>query len=191
VYVPRPQTQALARRAADHLPPTGVALDLCTGSGAIAVALRRSRPRATVVASDADPVAVACARRNGITTFLGDLDDAVPDDLRGTVDVLTAVTPYVPSGELRLLPRDVVAFEPTAALDGGPDGTDVLRRIVGRSGVWLRAGGWLLLELGGDQALEVRSAMQAVGFGSIRVQRDAEGDVRSVEGRLTRFPGRG
>jgi release factor glutamine methyltransferase len=136
-----------------------------------------------VIASDIDPAAVACAQRNGVTTVLGDLGEALPPELLGRVDVLTAVPPYVPTGELRLLPRDVTAYEPREALDGGTDGADVLQRIAERSVRWLRPGGWLLLELGGDQASTIGSAMRRVGFGSVQAVRDAEGHVRSIEGR--------
>jgi release factor glutamine methyltransferase len=191
VYVPRPQSEALARRAASLLPATGVAVDLCTGSGAIAAVLRASRPDATIVAVDLDPVAVTCARRNDVMAFEGDLDDALPGELRGLVDVVVAVPPYVPTRELALLPRDVVAFEPVRALDGGQAGTDLSFRIVGRSVRWLRPGGALLLELGGDQAARVGDAMNAAGFDGIRIERDADGDVRSIEACLTRFPSAG
>jgi release factor glutamine methyltransferase len=183
VYVPRPQTEELARRAAALLPADGVAVDLCTGAGAIAVVLQREHPRATVVASDIDPVAVTCAHRNDVTTVLGDLDEALSPELLGRVDVLTAVPPYVPTDDLQLLPRDVVAYEPRAALDGGADGTEVLQRIAERSVRWLRPGGWLLLELGGAQASTIRRVMRRAWFTSVREVHDAEGDARSIEGR--------
>ncbi len=191
VYVPRPQSEPLARRAAALLPATGVAVDLCTGSGAIAAVLGASRPGATIVAADVDPVAVACARRNDVVAFAGDLDDALPSELLGAVDVVVAVPPYVPTSELALLPRDVVAFEPLRALDGGQAGTDLLLRVVDRSVRWLRPGGALLLELGGDQAAPVGDAMTAAGFGALSTGRDTDGDVRSIEACLTRFPSAG
>ncbi len=191
VYVPRPQSEALARRAASLLPPDGVAVDVCAGSGAIAAVLQAARPGATVIASDIDPAAVACARDNGVTAVAGDLDSALPAELRGVVDVLVAVPPYVPTEKLSLLPRDVVAYEPVRALDGGATGTDLLLRIVDRSVRWLRPGGRLLLELGGDQSGPVADAMVGAGFGDVRVGRDADGDVRSIEARLTRFPSAG
>ena len=188
VYVPRPQSEPLARRAASLLPAAAAAVDVCTGSGAIAAVLRASRPEATIVASDVDPVAVSCARRNGVTAVQGDLDDALPRELLGVVDVLVAVPPYVPTQELAMLPRDVLAYEPVRALDGGATGTDLLLRLVERSVRWLREGGALLLELGGDQAAPVSDAMTDAGFGDIRIGWDADGDVRSIEACLTRFP---
>jgi release factor glutamine methyltransferase len=183
VYVPRWQTEALARRAAALLPPDGVAVDLCTGSGAIALVLAAAAPAARVVAADVDPIAVASARRNGVETYEGSLDEPLPASLRGAVDVVTAVPPYVPTDELRLLPRDVRRFEPLAALDGGPDGTEMLAEIVRRSPGWLRPGGWLLLELGGDQAATIRKPLLASGFDETEILLDAEGDPRGVVAR--------
>jgi release factor glutamine methyltransferase len=183
VYVPRAQTEALAMRAVTRLPPAGVAVDLCTGAGAIAALLRARRPAARVLATDIDPAAVACARANGVDALAGDLDAPLPAALAGTVDVITAVVPYVPTDALVLLPRDVVAFEPRRALDGGCDGLEVLATAVERSARWLRPGGWLLLEIGGYQAAPVTAAMDAAGFDQIRVLRDEEGDDRAIEGR--------
>jgi release factor glutamine methyltransferase len=186
VYVPRPQTEMLARRAAALLPPRGIAVDLCTGSGAIARVLAAARPHARVIATDCDPTAAACARRNGVEVLLGHLDEPLPRELVGTVDLVTAVVPYVPTDALELLPRDVLAFEPRHALDGGAGGTALLLRAVARAPRWLRPGGWLLLELGGDQAAEAGLAMQAAGFADVTVRCDDVGDDRMIEGRWSR-----
>ena len=184
VYVPRVQTEALARRAASLLPPTGVAVDLCTGAGAIAAVMAAARPRARVVATELDPIAARCARRNHVEVFEGSLDEPLPAVVEGTVDVMTAVVPYVPTDALRLLPRDVQAFEPRLALDGGTDGTDLLAEVVQRAPRWLRAGGWLLLELGGDQAEPVGRLSEEHGFTDIEVMVDEDGDPRAIAGRL-------
>lgn len=184
VYVPRWQTEPLARRAADVLPDDGVAVDLCTGAGAIACVLRAAHPSATVVATDIDPTAVACARENGVDARLGDLDQPLPSALLGTVDVLTSVVPYVPTDALAYLPRDVLAFEARLALDGGPGGLRLLSAVVTQSTRWLRPGGWLLLELGGDQAEAVAGWMEAADFADIAVVADEDGDARRIEGRL-------
>ncbi len=183
VYVPRWQSEPLARRAAGLLPCQGVAVDLCTGAGAIACALQDAAPAAAVVATDADPIAVACARENGVNALLGDLDGPLPPTLLGRVDVMTSVVPYVPTDELSLLPRDVLAFEPRVALDGGAGGLRLLSSAVRLSTRWLRPGGWLLLELGGDQAATVADAMSAAGFERMAVLRDEDGDDRGIEGR--------
>lgn len=183
VFVPRPHTQLLARRAASLLPPGGIAVDLCTGSGAVAAVLASAHPRATVVATDIDPVAVGCARRNGVRALEGDLDEPLPAALRGRVDVMTAVVPYVPTEELSLLPRDVLANEPRRALDGGVRGTRMLARAAHAAVRWLRPGGSLLIEIGGDQAGEVATTLGEVGSFEIRVHRDDEGQDRAIEAR--------
>jgi release factor glutamine methyltransferase len=183
VFVPRPQTEALAARAASLAPDGGVAVDLCTGCGAVAAVVAARRPRATVLATDVDPLAVACAKANGVEALLGDLDGPLPRELRGRVDVLTAVVPYVPSEELHLLPGDVLAHEPRGALDGGTRGTTHLLRAVERAPRWLRTGGTLLLELGGEQASEVAPALERAGFVDVVLHRDAEDDVRAIEAR--------
>ena len=146
VYVPRPQTELLAQRAVELLPAAGVAVDVCTGSGAIAVVLMRHRPGARVVATDLDDRAVACARANGVAALRGDLLEPVPGDLRGTVDLVVGVVPYVPTPDLPLLQRDTLTFESPLAYDGGDDGAQALRRTVRESAGLLRPGGALLLE---------------------------------------------
>jgi len=183
VYVPRPQTEALARRAVELLPSTGVAVDLCTGSGAVAAVMNAERPAATVIATDVDLLAVACAQRNDVHALVGDLAGPLPPSFEAAVDVLTAVTPYVPTEELVLLPRDVVSYEPPRALDGGPGGTRVLEEVVRRSMRWLRPGGALLLEIGGDQAAELTPTLSAFGFTAIEVHRDADRRDRAIEAR--------
>jgi release factor glutamine methyltransferase len=183
VFVPRPHTERLARRAIVLLPETGIAVDLCTGSGAVAAVIASARPRASVIASDIDPVAVACARRNGVRALRGDLDAPLPRPLRERVDVMTAVVPYVPSEELHLLPRDVLANEPRRALDGGPRGTTVLARAAVAAARWLRPGGSVLLELGGDQAYEVSALLTDAGLSRIAVHQDGEGQDRAIEAR--------
>ena len=185
VYVPRPQTEGLARRAVALLPPSGVAVDLCTGAGAIAAVLGAAVPSARILATELDPNAARCARRNRVEVFEGSLDDPLPSAFARRVDVLTAVVPYVPTGALPLLPRDVQAFEPRLALDGGPDGTAVLEEVVRRSRAWLRPGGRLLLELGGDQAEPIGRSLAERGYDGIDVMVDADGDVRAICARLT------
>jgi len=184
VYVPRWHTEPLARRAATVLPPRGVAVDLCTGAGPIAAVLGAAVPTARVVATELDPDAVQCARRNGVEVFEGFLDDPLPAEFERRVDVMTAVVPYVPTGSLRLLPRDAQAFEPRLALDGGPAGTDVLHEVVRRSPRWLRPGGSILLELGGDQAEPVGRLLRRLGFEEVDVMVDEDGDQRAVAARL-------
>ena len=163
----------------------GIAVDLCTGSGAVAAVLGSAHPRAMVVGTDIDPVAVACARRNGIRAFEGDLDGPLPPELRGRVDLLTAVVPYVPTEELPFLPRDVLrATSPVTRSTAGRGA----RRSSCAPPRW-RLGGSvpaapLLLELGGDQASEMTATMRDLGFTDIRVHADEDGQDRAIEGRL-------
>jgi release factor glutamine methyltransferase len=184
VYVPRWHTEPLARRAVTLLPSAGVAVDLCTGVGAIAAVLAAADPTARVLATELDPKAAQCARRNGVEVFDGFLDDPLPRELERRVDALTAVPPYVPTDSLRLLPRDVRAFEPRLALDGGVDGTDLLAEVARRSVRWLKPGGWLLLELGGDQAEPMGRLLPELGFDGLDVIADEEGDPRAICARL-------
>jgi release factor glutamine methyltransferase len=184
VYVPRWQTEALALRAVQRLPPNGVAVDVCTGAGAIATILMARRPGARVVATDLDERAVACARRNGVEAHLGDLLSTLPRALEGHVDVVVGVVPYVPTGDLRLLHRDALTFESTLSYDGGEDGTALLRRVVADSPRFLRHGGALLLELGGQQADALADDLGRVRYVDVDVLRDEEGDVRGIEATL-------
>jgi release factor glutamine methyltransferase len=179
VYVPRSQSEALAQRAAERLPGDGAAIDLCTGCGAIAKVLTTSHPEARVLATDVDERAVACARANGVDALRGDLFDPLPRDLE--VDVVVGVVPYVPTPDLPLLQRDTLAFETPLSYDGGDDGTAILRRVITDARHFLRRGGALLLELGGDQAERLRDDLERLGYGDVRVLRDEDGDVRGIE----------
>jgi release factor glutamine methyltransferase len=176
----------MATEAVARLPERGIAVDLCTGAGAIAVVLARRRPGAMVVATEIDPVAVACARANGVEVFEGELAAPLPTALRGEVDVVTAVVPYVPTGELHLLPRDVLAHEARQALDGGHDGTELLVRAATEAADLLRPGGSLLFELGGDQAELLEPTLVALDFDDLERMADDDGDLRAIVARLAR-----
>ncbi len=178
IYVPRPQTEELARRAAALLPVDGWALDVCTGAGAVAAHLLAEVPTAVVVGIDIDPRAAGCARRNGVRAVAGDLDAPLRDGRR--FDVVTAVAPYVPAATLRLLPPDVQRFEPRRALDGGADGLDVVRRVVAAAGRVLRPDGWMLLEVGGEQDRALAPALAANGFETATTWSDDDGDLRGI-----------
>jgi release factor glutamine methyltransferase len=187
VYVPRWQTEPLARRAIERLPPTGAAIDLCTGSGAIAKTLRTAHPRARVVASDIDEQAVACATANGVEVYHGDLFAPLPLTLRGHVDVVIGVVPYVPTPALPLLQRDTFAFESSLSYDGGQDGTDILRRVLTQSPRFLRTGGAILLELGGEQADALGDDLTRLGYVDVTILLDEEDDVRGIEATLGEY----
>jgi release factor glutamine methyltransferase len=184
VYVPRWQSEPLARRAAERLPASGVAIDLCTGSGAIAATLTHLRPGARVVASDIDACAVACALSNGVEAYRGDLFAPLPAGLEGQVDVVVGVVPYVPTPELPLLQRDTFTFESTLAYDGGRDGTDILRRVMSDSRRFLHSGGALLVEVGGVQHESLGTDLSELGYSAVGLLVDEDGDVRGVEATL-------
>jgi release factor glutamine methyltransferase len=156
----------LARRAVERLPPGGTAVDLCTGAGAIAATLSALRPEAHVVASDIDHRAVACARRNGVEAYAGDLFAPLPPDLAGLVDVVVGVVPYVPTPALPLLQRDTFTFESALSYDGGP-------------------GGAIVLELGGDQAGAIGGDLDRLGYVDATVLVDDDGDPRGIEATLS------
>jgi release factor glutamine methyltransferase len=182
VYVPRPHTEVLARRAAAALPSRGRALDVCTGSGAIAVHLMRERPTAHVVGLDIDEQAAACARSNGVSVAVG---DAGAPPVRGSLDVVTMVAPYVPTDELAFLAADVRRYEPREALDGGADGLEIVRRVVAACAGRMRPEGWLLLELGGDQDEVLAPALDANGWETVARWTDDDGDLRGIACRAT------
>lgn len=184
VYVPRWHTEAIARRAIAWLPVEGAAIDLCTGSGAIARVLSSADPGARVVASELEQRAVVCAQANGVEAYQGDLFDPLPRDLLGSVDVVVGVLPYVPTSELGLLQRDTFSFEDPRLYDGGGDGADLLRRAIAQSPAWLRPGGALLLELGGEQAPSLAGELARAGFVDATVIVDDDDDVRAIEATL-------
>jgi release factor glutamine methyltransferase len=159
VFVPRVRTEFLIAQAAALTPAGAVALDLCCGSGAMGVALAAAVPLTQLHAVDVDPVAVRCAAGNLAAAvgavgavYLGDLYEPLPPSLRGRVDIVIANVPYVPSGEVPLLPAEARLHEAAIALDGGADGLDVLRRVVAGAPRWLKPGGHLLIETSERQA---------------------------------------
>jgi release factor glutamine methyltransferase len=184
VYVPRWQSEPLARRAAQRLPRTGAAIDLCTGAGALAKTLTATHPGARVVASDVDERAVACAAANGVEVYLGDLFAPLPRSLEGRVDVVVGVVPYVPTPALPFLQRDTFAFESPLSYDGGREGTEILSRVLTESPRFLRRGGALLLELGAEQADALADDLARLGYVDLDVLVDADGDVRGLEATL-------
>jgi release factor glutamine methyltransferase len=168
VFVPRRRTELLVRQAAALARSGAVVVDLCCGSGAVGAAVAAAVGPVELHAADVDAVAVRCARRNlrsvGGRVYEGDLDRPLPAELRGRVDVLVANVPYVPSGDLALLPAEARLHEPRVALDGGEDGLDVLRRVVVLAPRWLRPGGHLLTEATAAQAPAAATVMATGGL---------------------------
>jgi release factor glutamine methyltransferase len=143
-------------------------------------------PSADVYATDVDPAAVECARGNvepaGGWVFEGDLFDALPAELRGRVSVVAANAPYVPTDAIGLMPPEARDHEHRIALDGGPDGTDLHRRIAAEARDWLAPGGHLLIESGRAQAPATARHMAEAGF-DVTVVEDDEYDATIVIGR--------
>jgi release factor glutamine methyltransferase len=185
VYVPRWHTELVAERAAARLPDGGVAIDLCTGSGAIAATLNARRPGARVVGTDLDPNAVANAKANGVEAYAGDLFAPLPDDL-GPADVVVAVVPYVPRRALPLLQRDTFRFETSLAYDGGEEGLDVLLRVLEEAPARLRPGGAVVLEVGGSQAGDLDADIARLPYEEVKEITDEDGDLRGLELTLRR-----
>ena len=185
VSVPRRRTELLVRVALEHLAPGDVAVDLGCGTGAIAAALLAGEASLEVHAADVDPAAVACARRNlpPERVHEGDLYDALPAGLRGRVAVLAANAPYVPTDEIVTMPPEARDHEPRVALDGGPDGLDVQRRVIAEALGWLTPGGVVLVETGRAQAPATTAAMRAAGLDAA-ARHDPEIDATVVVGRV-------
>lgn len=167
VFVPRRRTEFLVRQAAALAAPGAVVVDLCCGSGAVGAALTAAVP-VELHATDIDPAAVRCARRNiaaaGGRAYQGDLYAPLPARLRGRVDVLVANAPYVPTDVIGLLPPEARVHEPWVALDGGADGLDVQRRVATAAPDWLAPGGHLLVETSERQAPGTAEALAGSGL---------------------------
>jgi release factor glutamine methyltransferase len=201
VLIPRPETETLVEAAlaacAEASPPAPgghLILDLCTGTGAVAIALARELPEARVIATDVSRRALRIARANAeahgvadrITLQRGNLWRALDGVLPGRpADLIVSNPPYIPSGAMeRLMPE--VQWEPRRALDGGPDGLRFHREIIRGAPRRLRPGGVLLLEIGADQAHAARRLLEAAGsFEGGRVIQDLAGRDRVIAARRT------
>ncbi len=191
--VPRPETELLAGWALALLPrtPAPLAIDVGTGSGCIACALACERPDARVIALEASPRAVALARDNVAALGLAERVSVEVSDLFSALgpvraDLIVSNPPYLPSGLIASLAPEVSHYDPRLALDGGPDGLDVVRRIVDAAPSWLAAGGRLVLETaGGEQVTDVVALMGARGFTRVETRPDLAGVVRFVAGGMS------
>ena len=194
VLIPRPETELLVEAVLQELPARECRiLDLCTGTGCVGITLALERPGATVVATDSSVAAAEVARANAANLGAAGRVDVRVGDLFGPVeqeppfDVVVSNPPYVPSGEIPTLSAEV-RREPAAALDGGEDGLDVVRRIVTGASRWLLPGGLLALEIGDRQGPAVRSLLEAAGYGSVRIERDLARHDRLALGTHARGP---
>ena len=200
VLIPRPETEVLVDTVLPHLrsilaeKPDALVADLCTGSGCIALSIASECPGAIVYATDLSPAAVEIASHNAeslglsesVTALEGDLFAALPDDARGKLDVVISNPPYIPSADVPTLPAEVAGFEPHLALDGGPDGLGIYRRLLNDAREWLLPGGLLAVEL--DERMVRQAAQEAVEwYEDVRVVSDLAGRDRIV---CARLPGR-
>ena len=196
VLIPRPETEqvatealaaldaVVARRSDGHRP---VAVDLGTGSGALALAIATERPGTDVWATDRSPDAVEVARANlaglgmagrRVRLTVGSWFEPVPDELRGAVDLVVSNPPYVSTAEP--LDASVTSWEPAEALYAGSTGLDAYRTLVPEAGEWLAPGGALVLELGAGQGEAVGELAQRAGFVAVRVVADLAGLDRTL-----------
>ena len=187
VFVPRPETEILVQAVLDGL-AAGVApvvVDVCTGSGAVGLAIKDERPDATVYAIDLSPEAADLARENAetlrlpMTDLQGDLLEPLPRDLRGEVDAVVCNPPYVAPEARASLPPDVLA-EPGLAVFGG---IDLYERLFAQALVWLRPGGLIAVEIEESTAASVSKAAEREGFEDLSVGRDLAERDRVVGGR--------
>jgi len=190
--IPRPETELLIEAVLERFgrpgPPVTM-VDLCTGTGCLAVTLGTLYPTSRILATDCSPAALEVARSNaarhgmaGRIEFVeGDLFKALPSmNLRHRIDLVTANPPYVPAGELDRLQPEVRYYEPRLALDGGCDGLDYYRRILPDAWEFVRPGGFLFLEVGIRQAIPVRDLAEGGGWRIDQIKKDLAGIDRII-----------
>ena len=190
VLIPRFDTERLVEKALELLQPIArpIVVDICTGSGAIAVAISHYKPDAAVYAGDISEAALKVAEQNNqclnthVSFRQGNLLEPF-DDLNGTVHLLISNPPYITTQEMQELPIDVQQ-EPHLALWGGEDGLDFYRILSAKAPLLLRAGGWLMFEIGWKQGAAVSSLMQQQGFQNVAVLQDWQGNDRVVVGQM-------
>jgi release factor glutamine methyltransferase len=191
VFVPRRRSELLVRLASARVAPGSVVVDLACGSGAIGAAIAAQAASAAapveLYACDIDPAAVRCARRNlstaGGHVYAGDLYEALPAALHRRVSVIAANVPYVPTEAVVLMPAEARMHEPLLALDGGPDGLDILRRAAASAGAWLAPGGHVLIESSSGQAPAAAKAFTAAGLAA-DIARDDDLGATVIIGQL-------
>jgi release factor glutamine methyltransferase len=187
VLIPRPETEVLVDEALKAIAGRSdpIVVDLCTGSGCVALSIAQEVLEARVWATDISSLACDVARENALRLGLaervaigeGDLFAGVPAQLRGEIDLVVANPPYIPSADLAQLPSEVGGHEPHLALDGGPDGLGVARRIWSEARQWLKPGGAIALEL--DEGRVSSAGKEIVEwYSEVRVVSDLAGKPR-------------
>lgn len=190
VFIPRPDTEILVLAALDVLKDKSSTevLELCSGSGCVAVSIAKNHASARLTAVEISPQVIETTRRNvlkhqvegRISVVQGDLFEPIPAEAR--FDLIVSNPPYVQQGEIAGLAADIRDHEPHLALDGGADGLDVIRRLVRESIHRLKPGGWLMFELSPEQAEAAMQLMNEAGFEQVGVKNDLSGQGRVVLG---------
>jgi release factor glutamine methyltransferase len=194
VLIPRPETELVIDEALRILTgplrvlDTPEVLDVGTGSGCLALTMALEKPDARVVATDISQQALRIAERNaarlgGAATRVVFEHTSLAGDRERVADLVLSNPPYVAEADREALPRDVREFEPAAALFGGPDGLDVIRALLPAAQRALRPGGWLVMEIGSDQAESAARLTATAGLTLERVARDLDGHPRVVTAR--------
>jgi release factor glutamine methyltransferase len=189
VFIPRPETELVVDQALSRLPRAGVAVDVGTGSGAMALAIADERPDARVLATESSTAALKWARANrdalslAVDLYHCDLLSGLPEGLRRRVDVVVSNPPYIAPQETDELPPEVLLHEPHDALFAGARGTRSLRRIARTARSWLRPGGWLVLEIGASQGDPAGALLDENGYVDRSVHTDYNGRARIAVGR--------
>jgi len=209
VLIPRPETELLVQEVitavkSEELCVTSLErnrsrvthlalrsfLDLCTGSGCIALSLAREFPNAEVFGTDVSKEALVFANKNARSNDIKNvtfLHGSLFEPVRGrTFDIITANPPYIRSDELDTLQREIRDWEPVAALDGGQDGLDFYRKILSSANNHLKPGGFIFLELGYDQSEAVQKLAQEQGFKDVSIIKDYSGIGRILKAGATR-----
>jgi release factor glutamine methyltransferase len=187
VLIPRPETEILVEVALEEIGPkkSPSILEIGTGSGAITVAIMKERPDAWVVASDVNRLALETASLNSasvqVTPSLIAAELFTAFKAGPVFDIVCSNPPYVPTDVIPTLAPEVCKFEPCSALDGGPDGLDVVRQITGQARQFLREDGGLIMEIGDGQEAEVRRLLTSAGFQEIKFFPDLAGIARVVK----------
>lgn len=189
VLIPRQDTETLAELVLQEQQSTEKKLlDLCTGSGCIAISLAVKGGYESVTATDLSEEALKVAERNAkahqkeIIFRQGDLFTALPQSEAGTFDIITSNPPYIPTAVIATLEPEVREHEPMMALDGTEDGLKFYRQIAKKAGTWLKPGGVIYLEIGYDQGEAVSGLLREAGFDKVRVVKDLPGKDRVVCG---------
>lgn len=194
VLIPRPDTEPMVEYLLEYLqvnyPKGAKILDLCTGSGAIGISIKKYFKQGEVSLSDFSAEALAVAKINAsqlvngqLSLYEGDLFTAIPQGK--TFNVIVSNPPYISRADMKQLARDIIEYEPHMALDGGESGLDFYRRIIDEAHLFLENNGLLALEIGDDQSDAVIDLLKNNGYEAIKTIRDLGGHMRCLTGKLS------